>query len=33
MKGETMKTIDELREFFKDDIFATDAGCVIDEVG
>ena len=28
-----MKTIDELREPFKDDIFATDAGCVIDEVG
>lgn len=28
-----MKTIEELREFFKDDIFATDAGCVIDDVG
>jgi hypothetical protein len=28
-----MKTLEEIREFFKDDIFATDAGCVIDEVG
>ena len=28
-----MKTLEETREFFKDDIFATDAGCVIDEVG
>lgn len=28
-----MKAIEELREFFKDDIFATDAGCVIDDVG
>ncbi|MBE6640618.1 MAG: PaaI family thioesterase [Ruminococcaceae bacterium] len=28
-----MKTIEELREFFKADIFATDVGCVIEEVG
>ena len=28
-----MKTLEELREFFRDDIFATDAGCVIEEVG
>ena len=28
-----MKTLEEIREFFKDDIFATDAGCVIEEVG
>ena len=28
-----MKTIEELREYFKNDIFATDAGCEINEVG
>ena len=28
-----MKSIDEIREFFKNDRFATEAGAVIDEVG
>ncbi|MBR6742394.1 MAG: PaaI family thioesterase [Clostridia bacterium] len=28
-----MKSIEELREFFKNDIFATEAGCVIEDIG
>ena len=27
-----MKTLEEIRAYFKDDLFATDAGCVIEEV-
>ena len=28
-----MNTIEEVREYFKNDTFATDAGIVIDEIG